>query len=49
MKMAGTGATFPSTLGAQRVLETSMTTKQLLYDPNDQLIMKPEGTGQLKC
>jgi hypothetical protein len=26
MKMAGTGATFPSTPGAQRVLETSLTT-----------------------
>jgi hypothetical protein len=25
MKMAGTGATFPSTPGAQRVLETSLT------------------------
>jgi hypothetical protein len=26
MKMAGTGATFPSTPGAQRVLETSLLT-----------------------
>jgi hypothetical protein len=30
MKMAGTGATFPSTPGAQRVLETSLHMHALL-------------------
>jgi hypothetical protein len=31
MKMAGTGATFPCTPGAQRVIETSQTAVTLAY------------------
>jgi hypothetical protein len=31
MKMAGTGATFPSMPGAQRVLETSLLTRKIHF------------------